>query len=375
MDNVQDTRKLPPFTEGALSPETWNDDRRNEILRLFRNEIYGEIPDQESISLSFRTAYEDSSDSVMGGYAVRKTVEVTAERSGNVYSFSFVLFVPKHAAGPVPAVITLCNRGIMDVDPSRAVLSPFWPAETMISRGYAAAALLTHAVAPDYFEGFTMGFHKLYPEYALKRPGSMGGAISAWAWGIGTVVDYLQSDAMIDGKKIAAVGHSRGGKTVLWSAAQDARISVAVSSCSGCTGAALARGKTGERAADIASRFPYWFCENYQKYKNNEDALPVDQHMLLGLIAPRRIYVASRTRDAWADPIGEFESCLRASAIYKLYGKTGLPLSQMPRPDTPVLSGEIGYHIKTGGHDMDEYDWERFLDFFDASFRKEASWP
>ncbi|MDR2110500.1 MAG: alpha/beta hydrolase, partial [Spirochaetaceae bacterium] len=128
------------------------------------------------------------------------------------------------------------------------------------------------------------------------------------------------------------------------------------------------RGKTGEHIKDITGRFPFWFCRNYQKYSENEDALPFDQHHLLALIAPRLIYVSSRTMDSWADPASEFKACNLASPAYRLYNKIGLALNEMPLPETPSHEGEIGYHIKTGIHDMDEYDWERYLEYCSARF-------
>jgi hypothetical protein len=143
---------------------------------------------------------------------------------------------------------------------------------------------------------------------------------------------------------------------------------MAISSCSGCSGAAITRGKTGEHIHDITEKYPFWFSGNYQKYRDHEESLPADQHQLLGLIAPRRLYVSSRTFDSWADPRSEFESCKQASAIYRLYGKTGLEQMEMPPPEQPVLGGDLGYHIKTGEHSLDEYDWERYLDFCSRHF-------
>ena len=357
---------LPSFTSGILSLDSWNDQRRAEILELFRREVYGLIPDDGSLGCSFRAA-SIQGEGIMGGRGVRKIIEVTVTRKDRQFIFPLTLFLPK-AAVPVPVILLLCNRGIHDVDPGRRYLSPFWPAETIVSRGFAAAVVITHDIAPDYEEGFTLGFHRLFPEYGVERPGYLWGSISAWAWGLSRAVDYFQIDRDINPGEIAVAGHSRGGKAALWCAAQDPRIAMAISCCSGCSGAAITRGKTGEHVHDITEKFPFWFSGNYQKYGHNEAALPVDQHQLLGLIAPRGLYVSSRTFDSWADPQSEFESCKQASAIYRLYGKTGLGQAEMPPPEQPVLGGDIGYHIKTGPHNLDEYDWERYLDFCSRHF-------
>ncbi len=244
------------------------------------------------------------------------------------------------------------------------MISDFWPAETIIARGFATAVILTHDIASDYEDGYSMGFHKLYPEYQTNRPKNAPGTIAAWAWGASKVLDYLETDEHVNAKKVFVVGHSRGGKTALWAAASDERFAGAASSCSGCTGAALSRGNIGEKIKDINDRFPYWFCDNYKKYNDDLESMPFDQHFLLALLAPRPMYISSRTFDKWADPAGEFESCVQASQIYKLYNKVGMPQTNYPLPESPIHGGDIGYHLKTGEHNLEQYDWERYIDFF-----------
>lgn len=348
----------------------WEEKRRPELLELFKSQVYGRIPDPEHLHVSIRMADVRESKDIMAGRVIRKTVEVEAERNGRYFSFCFVIFIPKQQR-KVPVTITICNRGIRDSDPSRDFLGAFWPAETIIARGYAAAVFRTQEVAPDYDEGFTTGFHRLFPEYSKDRPKDMYGAISAWSWAVSQIIDYVGTDPLLDEDKIIVAGHSRGGKTALWTAAQDQRVSMAVSSCAGCSGDAISRGNTGERIADITGRFPYWFCPAYKKYAGREEELPVDQYMLLGLIAPRLIYTSARTRDSWADPEGQYESCILAGKAYELYGMKGL---QMPTdelvPDRPVLGGGIGHHRKTGPHELDEFDWNCYLNFADKYLLK-----
>ena len=368
MDNLQ-IENLPELFQQGTEKKEWEDKRKKEILSLFENEVYGVIPDEEKIKVTFRLAFESQGPSIMGGNAKRKTIEITAERNGVSMSFPVILFIPVKPKKKVGAFITICNRGLRDADPARSFISPFWPAESIISRGYATAAILTHDIAPDYYEGYTMGFHKLFPEYKGNRPSNCFGAITAWAWGASKVLDYMCLDEDIDENKVAVVGHSRGGKTALWATARDPRFAMGVSSSSGCTGAAITRGKDGEHLIDINTRFPYWFCGNYKKYNNREDELPIDQHMLLSLIAPRAIYVSSKTFDTWADPKSEFMSCVKASPAYELYNLKGIETKEMPSPDCPLLKGQIGYHNMTGYHDMTQFDWERYLDFADLIFK------
>lgn len=346
------------------SADQWQNARRPEVLDLFRTHVYGRAPVGRAATLRFET--NDFAKGAMDGTATRKQVKVSYVGPGGTGSINVILFIPQRPT-PAPCFILICNRSATNIDPTRKFKSPFWPAEQIVARGYAAAAFLNADVDLDRNDGFTNAVHGIFDPPGAQRPPDAWATIAAWAWGASRVLDYLQSDPDIDGKRVAVVGHSRGGKTALWAGAEDERFAMAVSNDSGCGGAALARRRQpkAETIKAINKGFPYWFCDNYKKYSDNEDALPLDQHMLCSLIAPRLLYVASASEDLWADPEGEFLSAHESGRVYKLFGLTGLKPDRQPAPDSPLHDGSIGYHVRTGKHGLTEYDWNCYMDFAD----------
>lgn len=363
--------KLPPLlqTEKGEQIKTiaaWEKKRRPELLELFGEHVYGRTP-KEFDSVSFKLTNENVS--AMQGKAKLKEVLVTAWNKGHAISFPVVLFIPNKRRGPVPAFLLINNRSKRNTDPSRNERSTFWPAEMVIDSGYAIAAFHNGDIAPDKKDSYQHGLlENLFPEELQKDNGMK--AIGAWAWAASRVLDYLQKEKEIDPKRIAIVGHSRGGKTALWAGAQDQRFAMVFNSCSGNSGAALSRRKYGETVSLINKQFGHWFNNNYKNYSNKVDSLPVDQHMLIALVAPRPVYTTNATQDRWADPYGSFLSNVNAQPAYKLYGsKLALP-KEMPKVGDPIISSTIGYHFREGAHDLNVYDWTNFIRFANYNYKK-----
>jgi hypothetical protein len=281
------------------------------------------------------------------------------------------MFVPK-AGRAVPAFLGLNFAGNEAV--AAGGEASRWPLATIVGRGYALVTACYQDIDPDRADGFADGIRALFAPSGRSHAADAWGAIGAWAWGSSRILDYLETAVDIDARRVAVVGHSRLGKAALWAAAQDERFALAIANDSGRGGAAVARRRCGESIGQINSAFPHWFCANFERYDDREDALPVDQHELIALIAPRPVLVCSAADDAWADPPGEFLGALGADPVYRLVGTDGLAVAQMPGVGTPILS-TIGHHVRAGGHDMTAVDWTVFLDFADRHFDRTAAGP
>jgi hypothetical protein len=354
-------------TQGGQTISTvdeWEKVRRPEILKLFEDHVYGQVP-KDYDDIQFRIKNTDKK--AMGGKATLKEVEITVFRNQKTATINLVMFTPNKVKKPVPVFLVLNHRGIKTMDVTRQNKDGFWPAEEVIEAGYGIAGFDVVDFAPDHKENFSQGvLDQLYPEQLAMDNGMR--ALGAWGWGASRAIDYFETDRSVDATKVITVGHSRGGKASLWCGAQDQRVAITISNESGNSGAALSRRNFGETVERIVTTFPYWFCPNYRQYGNNEAKLPVDQHMLIGLIAPRAVYVASAAEDLWADPKGQYLSLTEAQPVYRLYGfEPSLP-EEMPAVNEQVIRPAMGFHNREGKHNITPFDWQQFIRFADNWF-------
>lgn len=399
-----DEAKVPAYTlpdplictDGTkvTTKRMWERNRRPELLRLFTEQVYGRTPGRPR-GMRFEVA--SVATDALGGKATRKQVTIWFTGRTNGPKMNLLIYLPNGAQRPVPAFLGMNFGGnhTINADPgiqladswiasryagvvnkhateaSRGSAAARWPVDMILARGYALATVYYGDLEPDFPEGWKLGVRA-----ALSKAGTNTvfkpddwGAISVWAWGLSRALDYLEKDRAIDGKRVALVGHSRLGKTALWAGAADRRFAVVISNDSGEGGAALSRRCFGERVANLNRSFPHWFCGNFKQYSGHEELLPVDQHELIALIAPRPVYVASAAEDLWSDPLGQFLAAKGAEPVYRLYGEAGLGVAAHPPLDHPV-GDFIGYHIRPGKHNITEYDWEQYLNFADRHLKR-----
>lgn len=401
-----DEAKVPAYTlpdplvclDGTrvTNPNIWQKKRRPELVRLFEEQVYGRTPPWPTGRMRFEVISVVTT--ALNSQATRKEIAIRFNGTPTGPRLDLLLFTPNNAQTAVPAFLGLNFNGnhAVTTEPGirlserwmvaerskcivsnrateacRGIEASRWQAEKLVARGYALATAYYGDVEPDFAAGWKLGVRAAFSPAGTNttfKPDEWG-AISAWAWGLSRALDYLETDPAVDAKRVAVIGHSRLGKTALWAGARDERFASVISNDSGEGGAALARRRFGERTANLNRAFPHWFCSNFKQYSEREDTLPVDQHELIALIAPRPVYVASATQDRWADPHGEFLAAKGAEPVYQLFGKPGLGVETQPAADRPV-GDFVGYHLRTGQHDTTAYDWEQYLNFADRHFKR-----
>ncbi len=376
-----DEAKVPSFElpnplklvsgEIVTDAQSWNQTRRPELMELFRQHVYGRRPDTKYAFSAEQLSQTEMFDGAALGCQMKATITID-DRS---FSFPFVVFIPTKIESPVPAVVFINNRSFVSIEDA-ATYDSFYPVKDIIDRGYATASFFTSDADPDRADGYADGIRGFFADGQPPSDDAWR-SLSAWGFTASRILDHLQTIPQINATKVAIAGHSRGGKASLWAAAEDQRFAIAYSNHSGCGGAALSRRAFGETVGRITSAFPHWFCPSFASYAGRENDLPVDQHELFALLAPRGVYVSSADEDLWADPKGEYLSLVDSAPVFSLLGKHAIgedlvndvSLRSYVKPpplNRPQIVGQTGYHIGSGGHGLTHVDWRHFLDFADG---------
>jgi (4-O-methyl)-D-glucuronate---lignin esterase len=329
----------------------WIKKRRPELLELFANDVYGHAVVGRPKEMTWEVVSNESGS--LNGAAKAKTVAIYFAGKKDGPKMNLRISLPVHAEKPVPVfLVPMGDR---------------WT-EIVVSHGYGFATFNAADIEADRKDGFERSIRAFYVArtHHSLGPGDWG-AIGAWAWGMSRAMDYLVTDPEVDAKRVAIMGFSRYGKVTVWAGAQDERFAIVFSGEAGCGAVNLVRRQYGETVKIINERFPYWFDGNFKAYGDRVNELPIDFHELTALIAPRPIYIATAEQDYWEDQRGSFLAAKAAEPVYKMFGKTGLGVDQMPPVETPV-GDTIGFHNRKGFHGINDYDWRQFLAFADRHF-------
>ena len=399
-----DESKVAPYTlpdpllceDGTrvMDARTWQAKRRGEILHSFSTQMYGRTPELSSKVSAEVTATRTNA---VDGLATRTLITLRFFDDPAAPRINLMLYVPNAAVKPAPVFLGLNYWGnaCVEADPAIPITDQWmrpspemgivnnrateatrgchvsrWPLALALRRGYAVATFFYGDIEDDNENGWRTGLRG----YLMRKEGRTEatpeewGALGAWGWGLSRALDYLATNPAVDARRVTVFGHSRHGKAALWAGAQDERFALVISNDSGEGGASLARRDFGETIAYSIAHASWRYCERFRAFVGRAADLPFDQHMLLALVAPRPLYIASATEDNLADPRGEFLSAVHAAPIYRLFGHEGLGTAEMPAPDHPI-GHRVGYHLRTGIHDITAYDWEQFLNFADRHLK------
>ncbi|MGI4734724.1 MAG: hypothetical protein ACRYG7_06040 [Janthinobacterium lividum] len=345
--------------------KTWWQQRRPEILHAYQQEVYGVTPaNTPKVAFEVTTIEKGALD----GRAIKKTIVGHIDNSrypAASPSITITLYLPAQATGPVP--VMMVAGGFFGPFPSQPAPKGPSALDLALAAGWGVAGVPTGSIQQDSGAGLRAGVIGLVNEGRPRQPTDWG-VLAAWSWGMSRALDYLQTDKAVNPKAIGIEGHSRWGKTALLAGALDPRFAIVYASCSGSMGASLEKRSYGETIDNVASSGEYhWMAGNFLKYGGRWDAMPVDAHELLALVAPRPLFVTGGTHDSWTDAHGEFLACVAASPVYQLLGKKGLGSATMPAPDQALTTGDIAFRYHEGGH-TDVPDWPTFLEFASRYF-------
>lgn len=393
-DALPEQRALPDaltMLDGTKveTPQDWTEKRRPELIALFQHYVYGFAPAAPEIEVSETVPPQP----ILEGKGLLKQVTIRFKNlpGESAPRIRLALFLPAAAPGPVPVFLALNKCGNYEVlgDPAieydaaawchdncpetveqgRGSKEDFWCVPYLLERGYAFATFHESDIDPDRHD-FTDGIHAAYAAELPTAPNSWG-TIAAWSWGLRRCIDYLVTDPAIDPAKVAVIGHSRRGKTALLTAALDERVALVVPHQSGTGGMALSRNNDQETTERINRVFPHWFCDNFTQFDLQENKLPIDQHLLVALVAPRALLDTEGLQDTWANGKSALKSILAANRAYKLLGAPGIRgggVVQGPAPITPANAGNLLQYRLDTKHTLNQDYWAGILDFADIQF-------
>lgn len=398
----------------VTTPEIWWKQRRPEIVEDIEREVYGRLP--ENIPNVKWTVKITDREWVGWTPVIAKQLVGHVDNSEypliNV-DINMMLVVPANVKGPVPVLMMFgrpsfpapaqpstedlekINEAFKEMmiknNPEMKAIFERYPAylpitklagpnffaprpegdpsptEQLLAAGWGYATIDPGSIQADNGAGITRGIIGLVNKGQPRKPDDWG-ALRAWAWGAARGLDYLETDSLVDAKKVGIEGVSRYGKAALVTLAFEPRFAVGLIGSSGKGGATLHRRVFGEAVESLTGGEYYWMAGNFMKYgaekagfgKKTGCDLPVDSHELIALCAPRLTFVSygiPEKGDAkWLDQQGSYMATVAAGSVFKLLGVKDIGVSndylteKMPPVNTGLLDGELAWRQHDGGH-------------------------
>jgi hypothetical protein len=346
--------------------------RRAEIVEDFERDVYGRIPKNVP---KVKWEVTSTTEGESGGIAT-----ITKTLVGHVDNSAFPQIkvaiqasftVPKHAAGKVPLLLqfgfAFGGKGKFGGKGAAKQGDAIPWTQQALKKGWGYGTIVPNSIQPDNSR-LREGIIGLTNKGQPRGPEDWG-ALRAWGWGVSCLIDYFRDnpDSGVDPTKVCITGVSRYGKAALVATAFDTRIAAGFVASSGAGGAKLFRRDFGELLENLAGRGGYhWMAGNFLKYAADEATfgkktvadLPVDQHELIALCAPRLCFISYGVRPGdpnWVDAHGSFMAGVLAGPAYRLLGKKDLGTSgdyltdPMP-PVNTLIGGELAWRQHDGGH-------------------------
>lgn len=344
---------------------TW---RRAELLSLFERYVYGEAP-----AAPADVDVEHEAHAIVANGAVSYDEYAVRFNPARAHPIHLAIFAPVGVARP-PVILgpNKCGNQSIVPDTGVRVTTSFvlrdalvrgdcggaagdirgkhaseWPVSVIASHGFALATFHESDAAPDEPSHVDEGIRSDYPAFASTS--TRWGAVATWSFATSRAIDALVKIGSVDSERIAVFGHSRRGKAALWSAANDPRIALVLAHQSGRAGAALSRSSAGESLFALSLFFPHWFADNFHRFNFDAERLPIDQHELIALAAPRPVLVTDGADDDHADPAGAHAAVLAATPAWRLFGAG--------------LESSLTWTTRPGKHAVETSDWDIFLSF------------
>jgi hypothetical protein len=352
-----DENDIPPYTlpdplvmqdgRRVTSPEMWFKERRPELVNLFKDNIYGRVPEDKLPKMIWEVRSNTTSadgrtiSKQIVGYFEGDTPPAAAAGGaggaggGGPGGFGGGMGGRGGSGNTITITLSLPNIG-------RPVpVFSGGPVNDPAGHGWGTATVSGDAGVRN----------RIAPPAGQERPGNFPGNYAVSGWAFSRAMDYLVTDKDVDGKHVTIAGMSTGGKQVLYTAAMDERIWCVVPESSGAMGVKLNRRDIGETVDNLAAgQFAGNYCPNFAKYIQRWNDMPTDQHEMIALMAPRKMFITGGNQEVWEDVRGGFLAAVAAEPVYNLLGKKGVGAVDMPPVEQPIVFGEIGFYQHNGAH-------------------------